>query len=82
MKSIASGLCALLALTPPAAASAAHNPVARETQKSGTTEWLLKNHKASRPGTDTWRWEKSIEGYCSHATIRAGQALTVFVSTS
>ncbi len=46
-------------------------PSSARNQKPGTTEWLLKNHKASRPGTDGWRREKAIEGYCSHASIRA-----------
>ena len=37
--------------------------------------------RTSRPGTDGWRREKAIEGYCSHASIRPGETLTVFVST-
>ena len=82
MRPFASGVCALLvAVVTAAAAFAADNPVVRENRKPGTTDWLLKNHKDFKPGTDAWRREKAIEGYCSHASIRPGETLTVFVST-
>ena len=81
MKPIASGVCALVAVVIPATSFAADNPVVRENRRPGTTEWLLKNHKDFKPGTDAWRREKAIEGYCSHASIRPGETLTVFVST-
>jgi hypothetical protein len=81
MRSIASGVCALLVAVVTSAAFAADNPIVRENQKPGTTDWLLKNHKDFKPGTDAWRREKAIEGFCSHASIRPGQTLTVFVST-
>jgi hypothetical protein len=72
--------CALLAsLAPPA--FAADNAITRENQRPGTTDWLLRNHQEVRPGTQTWRREKAIEGYCSHASIRPGETLTVHVST-
>ena len=74
-------VCALVAaLAAPAMAVAADNAITRENARPGTTEWLLRNHEESRPGTQTWRREKAIEGYCSHASIGAGETLTVFVS--
>jgi hypothetical protein len=81
MSPIASGVCALIAASIPATSFAADNPVVRENRKPGTTDWLLKSHKDFKPGTDSWRREKAIEGYCSHASIRPGETLTVFVST-
>src|SRR5262249_31368941 len=58
------------------------NPVALENRRAGSMTWLLSNHKDIRPYTENgWRREKGIEGYCSHARIRAGETLKVFVST-
>jgi hypothetical protein len=58
------------------------NAITQENQKAGTTEWLLFNHDQVVPGRDdVWRRETGVEGYCSHATIRAGETLTIFVST-
>ncbi len=68
----------------PGFARLAANPVVAENQKPGTTEWLLKNPKVTPPH-QLWHmfglrcpW---IEGYCSHMTIRAGQTLSIYVST-
>src|SRR5262249_27829346 len=70
--------CALLLA---AAAPGQDNPVVRENRRPGTTTWLLSNHADVRPYTENgWRREKAIEGYCSHASIRAGETLTVYVS--
>jgi hypothetical protein len=58
------------------------NPIVEENKKAGTTEWLLFNYDQVVPGRDeVWKREKGIEGYCSHATLRAGETLKVFVST-
>lgn len=58
------------------------NPIVAENQQDGTTDWLLFNYEQVVPGRDDlWKREKGIEGYCSHATIRAGQTLQIFVST-
>ena len=66
------------------AAGAEENPVVRENQKPGTREWLLKNLEPVdvKSSDDHFRRRKAIEGYCSHASIRAGDTLTVFVSVS
>lgn len=68
----------------PAAAQKPDNPVVVENQKLGTTDWLLKNPKVTPPHP-LWHmfglrcpW---IEGFCSHATIRAGQTLSIYVNT-
>jgi hypothetical protein len=76
-------VCALfvatLALTQ---AAGQDNPIVRENKRPGSTAWLLKNHDDIRPYTqDGWRREKGIEGYCSHASIRPGETLTVYIST-
>jgi hypothetical protein len=58
------------------------NAVVAENKKPGTTDWLLFNYDKILPGKDdTWKREIGVEGYCSHATIRAGETLNVFVST-
>lgn len=55
------------------------NPVARENALPGTRDWMLTNTRVD-PATK-WRcpW---IEGYCSHSSVRAGEELTIFVSTN
>lgn len=59
-----------------------HGPVVEENQKEGTTDWLVCNYDAVLPGSDeVWRRERGVEGYCSHATVRAGETLRVYVST-
>src|SRR5687767_5887463 len=65
------------------AAFSAENPIVRENRKEGTTNWLLFNYdKVIAPGRDElWKREKGVEGYCSHASIRGGETLKVFVST-
>jgi hypothetical protein len=58
------------------------NPVVEENKQPGTTDWLLFNYDQVVPGRDEiWKREKGVEGYCSHATIRAGETLKIFVST-
>jgi hypothetical protein len=61
----------------------AENAIVRENKNVGTTNWLLFNwDKVISPGRDDlWKREKGVEGYCSHASIRADETLKVFVST-
>lgn len=62
--------------------AAAGNPVVVENQHPGTTDWLLAGHQEIRsPDKQPWQRLRAIEGYCSHASIRAGETLTFFVST-
>ncbi len=54
-----------------------NNPVREENEKAGTRDWLLANPapvKASCRAT-------AIEGYSSATSVRAGDELTLFVST-
>lgn len=74
----------LLAASSPSA-GLGENPIAIENRRPGTTDWLLQ-HPRVTPPHPLWHmfglrcpW---IEGYCSHATIRAGEELTIFVSTN
>ena len=72
-------------------AAAQSNIVQMENQKPGTTDWLLtKIKKGSKPplyapGDEPydrgWRRRKDLEGYCSHPSIRSGEALKIYVST-
>jgi N,N-dimethylformamidase beta subunit-like, C-terminal len=72
----------LTALSAPTAAFGDDNLIVQENKRAGSTVWLLNDNSDIRPYTENgWRREKAIEGYCSHATIRAGETLTVYVST-
>ena len=72
----------LAALAAPAVAFGEDNAIVRENKRAGTSVWLLKDHADVRPYTaDGWRRNKAIEGYCSQASIQAGETLTVYVST-
>ncbi len=55
------------------------NPITRENAKAGTRDWLLTNTRIAPATKYRCPW---IEGYCSHASIRAGEALRIFVSTN
>jgi hypothetical protein len=65
------------------AAPPARDAVLRENEKPGTTDWLLTNvEPADGTGIDELcRRRPAIEAYCSHASVRAGETLRVFVST-
>jgi hypothetical protein len=54
-----------------------------ENLRAGTTEWLLTKVEANAGNVrdDRYQRQRSIEGYVSHASIRAGETLTGFVST-
>src|SRR6516164_7280061 len=49
-----------------------------ENEKPGTTDWKLANTRVDPKTKYRCPW---IEGYCSHTSIRAGQTLTIHVST-
>lgn len=54
------------------------NPIVRENQRPGTTQWQL-----TRVWVNEGNYRTSlVEGYCSHQSIEAGDTLTVFVSTN
>ena len=53
------------------------NPVTAENAKPGTRDWLL---TSPAPVVDETR-APAIEGYCSAASVSAGDELTLFVST-
>jgi hypothetical protein len=83
MRRALTATCVILAATlVTAQVIARENLIVRENQRAGSTAWLLKDHEDIRPYTeDGWRREKAIEGYCSHASLRTGESLTVYVST-
>jgi hypothetical protein len=56
-----------------------NNRIAEENQRPGTTDWMLRNCQID-PATK-YR-SPVIEGYCSHASIRAGDTLEVKVSAN
>ena len=74
---------AFLAVIASTTAFSAENPIVAENRKAGSTNWLLFNwDRVIAPGRDElWKREKSIEGYCSQPSIKAGETLKVFVST-
>jgi hypothetical protein len=85
------GLCVIL--SPRHASAAEPSPIIQaENSQPGTTEWLLT--KVTKKGTKAplfapddepyepgWRRRKELEGYCSRTSIKAGETLTVYVST-
>jgi hypothetical protein len=50
-----------------------------ENEKAGTTSWLLEKTRIDPKTKYRCPW---IEGYCSHTSIRAGETLSVMVSTN
>ncbi len=57
----------------------ATNPILEENKKPGTTDWQL---TYTRVDPDTRYRCPWIEGYVSHASIRAGEELSLMVSTN
>jgi len=55
---------------------AGDNVISRENRKKGTTDWQLTFVKS-----ENFR-SKSIEGYCSKTSVRAGEAIDIFLSTN
>ena len=60
-------------------ASQPRNPIVRENSKPGTSDWILTNTRIDRKTKYRCPW---IEGYCSHTSIRAGEKLSIYVSTN
>src|SRR5687768_15221390 len=66
----------------------AQNAVIKENNHTGTKEWILDKVRADtcrllKPYTAAYFCrQKDIEGYCSKASIKAGETLNVFVSTN
>lgn len=50
-----------------------------ENEKTGTSGWLLEKTRVDPKTKYRCPW---IEGYCSHTSIRAGQTLSIMVSTN
>ncbi|MBL9199601.1 MAG: hypothetical protein JNL39_03800 [Opitutaceae bacterium] len=59
----------------PARAASAANAIVAENAKPGTTDWQLTFVRSASLRSP------SIEGYCSHTSVRAGGEIDVFVST-
>src|SRR5687767_3169679 len=82
-----------MAAVPPAAAlflaaregsaAAGEGVIAAENRKPGTQDWLLMNLQPVevKQNDDHFGRRPAVEAFCSHASIRAGQTLTVYVST-
>lgn len=62
----------------PAEGKETENPVRVENARSGTRDWML-SHVEIDP-TTKYR-SPAIEGWCSDASVRAGDRLTIYVST-
>jgi hypothetical protein len=67
----------LRAVAPGPRTDAADNPVVVENAREGTTDWRLEKTEVNDDQRST-----AIEGYCSHASITAGETLRIFVSTN
>jgi hypothetical protein len=77
----AAGLASLLAPLVDAAQPPTARPdlIRAENEKPGTTSWLLSNTRVDPKTRYRCPW---IEGYCSHTSLRAGDTLTVMVSSN
>jgi hypothetical protein len=75
---LAGRLDPLILGTAPAAAA---NPdlIRTENERPGTTDWLLTHTRVDPKTNYHCPW---IEGYCSHTSVRAGDTLTIMVSTN
>ena len=78
------GLAGAQNAAPPGARGAVANAIVRENQKPGTTDWLVMRVEdaAANERNDRYRRQRAIEGYVSRTSVRAGDTLTAFVSTS
>lgn len=63
--------------SPADAGKGAVRTVAEENALRGTRDWMLDRPKVDASNRCPW-----IEGYCSHASIAAGEPLTIHVSTN
>ena len=55
------------------------NPIAAENERPGTREWLLERPRIDPAARFRCPW---IEGYCSRASVRAGDTISFHVSTN
>lgn len=55
------------------------NPIVRENRQSGTLDWKIDKIRIEPTSKYRSPW---IEGYASHASIRAGETLQIMISTS
>lgn len=69
---------ALLGVTSPCRGAAPPNPITDENRKPGSTDWQLTRVRIDKPTGYRSTW---IEGYCSHQSVEAGEAIDIFVST-
>ena len=53
--------------------------VKRENERTGTRDWLLKNTRVDPVARYRSPW---VEGYCSRTSVKAGESLSLFVSTN
>ena len=58
---------------------AGDNPVRRENRHPGTRDWILTNPRVDPATKYRCPW---VEGYCSHASARAGETVTFHVSAN
>ena len=58
--------------------------IATENARPGTTDWLVTRSEAVGVNArdDRYQRQRTIEGYVSHTSVRAGETLTAFVSTN
>src|SRR6266481_1006040 len=59
--------------------SHASDLIARENNRPGTRDWLLKNTRIEPSTKYRCPW---IEGYCSRTSVRRGEVLNLYVSTN
>jgi hypothetical protein len=55
------------------------NRITRENARAGTRDWLLTNPRIEPGSKYRCPW---VEGFCSHASARAGEKVRVYVSTN
>jgi hypothetical protein len=60
-------------------ASVRQDLIRAENEKPGTTDWRLKNTRVDPKTKYRCPW---IEGYCSHTSLKAGDTLSIMVSTN
>jgi hypothetical protein len=75
----AAGLSSLLAPLAFAGEAPRRDLIRAENERAGTTEWMLANTRVDPKTKYRCPW---IEGYCSHASLRAGETLSFLVSTN
>jgi N,N-dimethylformamidase beta subunit-like protein len=73
----------LLVRPAPSSAEAPLNIIQIENREAGDGDWLITRVEGvvSDARDGRYQRQKAIEGYVSHTSIRAGEALTAFVST-